>query len=114
LQFKNQPEPSLAGKWKITSAVGNDDRPWTGSFTLTQDEGNINVFLLDAVDGKSSGTDSITGTYNAGTKVITMKSKVVSGNIENVTYIMNVTDNGTKMNGVWTGPSDGSLEEPGT
>jgi hypothetical protein len=111
---KKQPEPSLAGKWKITSAVGNDDRHWTGSFTLTQDGSNYKgLFLWDAVDGQSSGTDSITGTYNANTKVLTMKSEVISGNIESVTYTMNVTNNGTKMNGVWTGSSDGSVEHPG-
>ena len=111
---KNQPEPSLAGKWKITSAVGNDDRHWTGSFTLAQSGSDYTgLFLWTATDGQSSGTDSITGTYNAGTKVLIMKSEVISGNIESVTYTMNVTDNGTKMNGVWTGSSDGSVEHPG-
>ena len=111
---KKQPEPSLAGKWKITSAVGNDDRHWTGSFTLTKDgSGYKGLFLWDAVDGQSTGTDSITGTYNADTKVLIMKSVVISGNIESVTYTMNVTDNGTKMSGTWTGSSDGSIEDPG-
>jgi hypothetical protein len=113
---KSQPEPSLAGKWKITSAVGNDDRHWTGSFTLKQD-GSENkftgLFLWDAVDGQSTGTDSVTGTYNSGTKVLTMRSVVISGNIESVVYTVDVTDNGTKMNGIWTGSSDGSVENPG-
>lgn len=111
---KKQPEPSLAGNWKITSAVGNNDRHWTGNFTLTQDGiGYKGTFKWDSVDGQQSGTDSITGTYNSDTHVLTMKSVVISGNIESVTYTMNITDNGTKMNGVWTGSSDGSVEDPG-
>ena len=113
---KKQPEPSLAGKWKITSAVGNDDRHWTGTFTLKLD-GSQNkytgLFLWDATDGQSTGTDSITGEYNAETNVLTMQSVVISGDIEPVVYKMNVTDNGTKMNGTWTGSSDGSVEDPG-
>lgn len=111
---KKQPEPSLAGNWKVTSAVGNDGRHWTGSFTLEQAGGNYTgLFLWDAVDGQSTGTDKITGTYNADTKVLTMKSVVISGNIESVLYTMNVTGNGTKMTGIWTGSSDGSVENPG-
>jgi hypothetical protein len=113
---KKQPEPSLAGNWKITSAVGNDDRHWTGTFTLKLDGSGSNytgLFLWDATDGQSTGTDSITGTYNADTKVLTMQSVVISGDIEPVVYTMNVTDNGTKMSGTWTGSSDGSIEDPG-
>jgi hypothetical protein len=36
---KSAPQPSLAGKWNITSALGNDGRHWTGSFTLKQEGG---------------------------------------------------------------------------
>ncbi|MBB5397225.1 hypothetical protein [Mucilaginibacter sp. AK015] len=111
---KTQPEPSLAGKWNITSAVGNDDRHWTGSFTLKQEgSGYTGLFLWDATDGQSTGTDDVTGSYNTETKVLTMHSKVITGNIEPVVYTMNVTDNGTKMHGTWTGSSDGSVEDPG-
>ncbi len=71
------------------------------------------LFLWNAVDGQSTGTDSVTGTYDPQTKVLTMKSVVITGTIEPVTYTMNVTDNGTKMNGIWTGSSDGTIEDPG-
>jgi hypothetical protein len=111
---KKQPEPSLAGNWKITSAIGNDGRHWTGSFTLEQAGGDFTgLFLWDAVDGQSTGTDRVTGTYNADTKVLTMQSVVISGNIESVLYTTDVTDGGTKMTGTWTGSSDGSVENPG-
>ena len=113
-QSKSQPEPSLAGKWKITSAVGNDDRHWTGSFTLKQEGADYSgLFLWDAVDGLSTGTDSIAGNYNIKTKVLTMRSLVITGNIESVVYTMDVSDGGRKMNGIWTGSSDGSIEDPG-
>ncbi|RYU87829.1 hypothetical protein EWM62_15130 [Mucilaginibacter terrigena] len=113
---KSETTVSLSGKWHITSALGNDDRHWTGSFTLKQ-EGGANkytgLFLWDATDGQSTGTDSVTGEYNASTKVLIMQSVVISGDIEPVTYTMNVTDNGTKMHGTWTGSSDGSVADPG-
>jgi len=108
------PEPSLAGKWNITSALGNDGRHWTGFFTLTQNGGNYTgLFQWDATDGSATGTDSVTGSYNATTKVLTMQSVIISGNIEPVVYTVNVTGNGTKMEGIWTGSSDGSIENPG-
>lgn len=111
---KSDSEPSLAGNWKITSAVGNDGRHWTGTFTLKQSASNYTgLFLWDAVDGLSTGTDSVAGTYNAGAKVLTLQSVVISGNIELVTYTINVTDKGTKMDGIWTGSSDGSIANPG-
>ena len=111
---KSQPEPSLAGNWKITRAVGNDGRHWTGSFNLKQDGGEYKgLFLWDATDGKSTGTDSIAGNYNAKTKVLTMRSVVISGNIEPVTYTVNVSGNGTVMKGIWTGSSDGTVDNPG-
>lgn len=112
---KPKDELSLAGNWKITSAVGNDDRHWTGSFTLKQKSISdyTGLFLWDSVDGLSTGTDSVTGTYNLETKVLTMKSIVISGNIELVTYTANVTDKGKKMDGIWTGSSDGSIKDPG-
>lgn len=111
---KSDSEPSLAGNWKVTSAVGNDGRHWTGTFTLKQSANNYTgLFLWDAVDGLSTGTDSVAGTYNEGTKVLTLKSVLISGNIELVTYTMNVTDKGTKMDGIWTGSSDGSIADPG-
>ncbi|MES2267940.1 MAG: hypothetical protein V4520_14360 [Bacteroidota bacterium] len=113
---KTQPQPSLEGTWKITSAVGNDDRQWTGTFTLTQDEGFTGykgTFYWESVDGKSSGTDSVTGTYESVIKVLTLESQVISGNIEKVTYTMNVSGNGTRMTGTWTGSSDGTVENPG-
>lgn len=112
---KSLPERTLAGKWKITGAVGNDGRHWTGSFTLEENGSDYTgLFLWDAVDGKSSGTDNITGKYNATTQVLTMKSVVISGNIESVFYTANVTDGSTKMHGTWTGSSDGSVENPGS
>lgn len=108
------PEPSLAGKWTITSALGNDGRHWTGSFTLMQNGGNYTgLFQWDATDGSATGTDSVTGSYNATTKVLTMQSVIISGNIEPVVYTVKVTGNGTKMEGIWTGSSDGSIENPG-
>ncbi|RWY48564.1 hypothetical protein EPL05_19155 [Mucilaginibacter gilvus] len=113
---KSLPEPSLAGKWKITSALGNDGRHWTGSFTLIQDGGDnkfTGLFLWDTVDGSASGTDSVTGEYNTTTQVLTMRSVTISGNIESVTYTMNVSTNNRIMNGIWTGSSDGSIENPG-
>ncbi len=107
-------KPFLVGDWTVTSAVGNDGRHWTGTFTLEPDgNGYKGLFLWNAVDGQSTGTDSVTGTYDPQTKVLTMKSVVITGTIEPVTYTMNVTDNGTKMNGIWTGSSDGSIEDPG-
>ncbi|MEO6150293.1 MAG: hypothetical protein ABIP28_09035 [Mucilaginibacter sp.] len=113
-ESKSQPEPSLAGNWKITSALGNDGRHWTGSFNLQQDgDGFKGLFLWDAVDGQSTGTDSIAGKYNAKTKVLTMRSVVISGNIESVLYTVDVSANGTAMKGIWTGSSDGSVEKPG-
>lgn len=111
---KSQPEPSLAGKWNITSAVGNDDRHWTGSFTLKQkSSGYTGLFIWDAVDGQSTGTDSVSGTYDIAKKVLTMKSVVITGNIESVVYTMDVSDNDRAMTGIWTGSSDGSIEDPG-
>jgi len=113
-QSKSQPEPSLAGKWKITSAVGNDGRHWTGSFTLKQKGIDYSgLFLWDAVDGLSTGTDSIAGNYDVRTRVLIMRSVVISGNIEPVVYTMNVSIGGRTMNGIWTGSSDGSIENPG-
>lgn len=111
---KSQPEPSLAGSWKITSAVGNDGRQWTGSFTLTQNGSDYEgLFLWDAIDGQSTGTDQVTGNYNGDINVLTLQSKTITGNIESVYYTLNVTSHGTKMNGIWTGSSDGTLENPG-
>ena len=113
---KSAPQPSLAGKWNITSALGNDGRHWTGSFTLKQEGGEnkyTGLFLWDAVDGSAEGTDSVTGEYNVNTKVLTMKSVIISGNIESVLYTMDVTANGRVMTGIWTGSSDGSIEHPG-
>ncbi|GGH04239.1 hypothetical protein [Mucilaginibacter phyllosphaerae] len=113
-QSKSTPAPTLAGKWNITSALGNDGRHWTGSFTLDQaGDGYIGLFLWESVDGKSSGTDSITGTYNSTTSVLTMKSVVISGNIESVTYTVTVAANSKSMAGTWTGSSDGTVENPG-
>jgi hypothetical protein len=111
---KSELEPSLEGAWTITSALGNDGRHWTGSFNLYQ-KGSActGLILWDAVDGLSTGTDSVEGSYNSATKVLTMQSVIISGNIESVVYTMNVTDNGTKMDGIWTGSSDGSIEHPG-
>jgi hypothetical protein len=113
---KLAPQPSLAGKWNITSALGNDGRHWTGSFTLKQEGGDnkyTGLFLWHAVDGSADGTDSITGEYNVNTKVLTMKSVIISGNIESVLYTMDVSANGRVMTGIWTGSSDGSIEHPG-
>ena len=111
---KSQPEPSLAGNWKITSAVGNDGRHWTGSFTLKQEGSDYTGFFLwDAVDGQSSGTDNVAGNYSSDIHLLTLKSTTITGNIESVYYTINVTSNGTKMNGIWTGSSDGTLENPG-
>jgi hypothetical protein len=113
---KTLPEPSLAGKWAITTAVGNDTRHWTGSVTLTQAaEGDhyTGLFLWDATDGSAAGTDSVTGVYAPNTKTLTMTSVVISGNIEPVVYTAKVTTTGTIMNGIWTGSSDGSVENPG-
>lgn len=113
---KSNTELSLAGNWKVTSAVGNDNRQWNGTFTLAR-EGNSNVytglFLWNTIDNQATGTDSITGTYNPDTKVLIMQSVVISGNIESVLYTMDVTDNGTKMTGIWTGSSDGTVAHPG-
>jgi hypothetical protein len=108
------PEQSLEGEWTITSAVGSDNRHWTGYFDLYQ-KGSACTGMIywDAVDGLSTGTDSVSGTYNANTKVLKMKSVIISGNIEPVEYTMQVTDHGTKMHGIWTGSSDGSIENPG-
>ncbi|MET3977692.1 hypothetical protein ABIB62_000260 [Mucilaginibacter sp. UYP25] len=111
---KTQPQPTLAGNWKITSAVGNDGRQWTGSFILTEDiPGYKGVFQWQSVDGKSSGTDTVTATYESVIKVLIMRSVAVTGNIESVNYSMNVSNGSTKMEGVWTGSSDGTVENPG-
>lgn len=108
------PGPSLAGKWKITRAVGNDHRHWTGSFTLNQTGTAYNgLFLWDAVDGKSTGTDSVSCNYDVKTKVLIMRSVVITGNIESVVYTMDVSANGRSMKGIWTGSSDGTVENPG-
>ena len=113
---KSTTQLSLAGNWKVTSAVGNDNRQWNGTFTLAR-EGNSNaytgLFLWNTIDNQATGTDSITGTYNPDTKVLVMQSVVISGNIESVLYTMDVTDNGTKMTGIWTGSSDGTVAHPG-
>ncbi|MFD0766694.1 hypothetical protein ACFQZI_17665 [Mucilaginibacter lutimaris] len=114
---KTQPQPSLAGTWKITSAVGNDGRQWTGTFTLIEDDYGVNsykgVFYWESVDGKSSGTDNVTGSYESVIKVLTLESQAITGNIEKVTYNMNIAGNGTRMTGTWTGSSDGTVENPG-
>jgi hypothetical protein len=108
-----QTEPSLAGKWKITSATGNDGRHWTGSFTLKQGADYTGLFLWTAADGKSAGTDSIAGKYDTQTKELILHSKVITGNIENVVYTATISGNGTTMKGIWTGSSDGTVEKPG-
>jgi hypothetical protein len=95
---KSQPQPSLTGNWKITSAVGNDSRQWTGSFTLNQveNEDYTGQFSWESVDGKSAGTDNVSGLYNKDINVLTLKSTVITGNIENVYYTITVTNGGTK------------------
>jgi hypothetical protein len=111
---KSQPEPTLAGNWTITAAIGNDGRHWTGSFNLKQEGGDnkyTGLFQWNTVD--ASGTDSVTGEYNPGTNVLTMTSVTISGNIESVLYTMNVSTNGRMMDGVWTGSSDGTVANPG-
>lgn len=111
-----QPIPSLAGNRTITSALGNDGRHWTGSFSLTQAGGDTKytgLFVWHAADGSADGTDNITGDYNASTKVLTMTSVVISGNIEPVVYTMNLSNDNKSMAGIWTGSSDGSVEHPG-
>ncbi|RCH53677.1 hypothetical protein DJ568_16715 [Mucilaginibacter hurinus] len=111
---ESEPEPSLAGKWNITSAVGNNDLHWTGSLTLKQNGTEYKgVFIWDSVDGVQSGTDSVSGRYNDATRVLTMKSVVITGNIEPVTYTADISDDGQVMDGIWTGSSDGSVEHPG-
>jgi hypothetical protein len=111
---KSQPEPSLAGKWKITSAVGNDDLHWTGSFTLTQNGGSYNgLFTWDSADGQQSGTDSVTGTYDTKTRVLTLNTVAVTGNIQSVKYTADVSASGTSMTGIWTGSTDGTIAHPG-
>ena len=113
-QSKSQPEPSLAGDWKITSAVGNDGRNWNGSFTLKQQGAAYSGLILwDAVDGLSTGTDSVAGNYNISTKILSMHSVIITGNIEPVVYTMNVSNGGKTMEGTWTGSSDGTIDNPG-
>ncbi|RYZ99258.1 MAG: hypothetical protein EOP47_17290 [Sphingobacteriaceae bacterium] len=111
---KSDPDASLTGNWKITSALGNDGRHWTGSFNLQQEnDAYKGVFLWDAVDGQSTGTDTVAGKYNINTKVLTLTSIAITGNIEHVVYTVDVSGNGTRMKGIWTGSSDGSIENPG-
>jgi hypothetical protein len=111
---KSDVTPSLAGNWKITSALGNDGRHWVGAFTLTQ-EGNQykGIFNWATVDGQATGIDSVEGSYNQATKVLTLRSVLISGNIESVVYTINVLGNGRAIKGIWTGSSDGSIENPG-
>lgn len=111
---KTWPETSLAGNWKITSAVGNDNLNWTGSFTLAQDGGNYNgLFTWHSADGLQNGTDKVTGSYDTKTKVLTLNTIVVTGNIQSVKYTADVSDGGRIMTGIWTGSTDGTVENPG-
>ena len=111
---KSDSQPSLAGNWKITSALGNDGRHWIGTFSLMQEgNGYKGVFNWATVDGTAVGVDNVVGTYDAKSKVLILKSVVISGNIESVLYTMNILGNGRAMKGIWTGSSDGTVDDPG-
>lgn len=111
---KDTPTGFLAGNWKITSAVGNDGRHWVGTFTLKANGDNYTgLFDWKTVDGSATGTDSVEGSYDHTKKVLTLRSVVISGNIESVLYTAQITGNYRSMKGIWTGSSDGSIENPG-